>query len=68
MSLIGFHKFLISTAILFCAAFGAWQISVYASQGGWPNLLLGIAFLAATPALVYYLVNLERFLDRKRSR
>ena len=67
MSIIGFHRFLISTAILFCAGFAAWEISSFAAGGGTLALLLGIFFALAAGALGYYLANLSRFLDGKQT-
>jgi hypothetical protein len=64
--MIGFHRFLIGTAILFCAVFAAWSLNVFRQAGGTLTLLLGLAFAAATLALGYYLRHLERFLWRRR--
>ncbi len=68
MSIIGFHRFLISTAILFCAGFAAWEFARFAGDGGTPALVLGIGFAVGTVLLTYYLINLARFLDRERPR
>lgn len=68
MSIISFHRFLISTAILFCGAFAAWELGRFADAGGTLALVLGITFALAAAGLVYYLINLSRFLGRERTR
>ncbi len=62
--MIAFHRFLIGTAIVFCAGFSAWALLAFRSSGGALLLALGLAFGAATIALSYYLKNLRRFLGR----
>ncbi len=62
MSIIGFHRFLIATAIVFCAVFAAWEFRVFASAGGFGALAIGVIFAFAAAALAYYLANLTRFL------
>jgi hypothetical protein len=62
MSLIPFHKFLIGTAILFCAGFAVWQVAAFLRTGAGPALLLAAGFLAAAAGLGYYLRHLPRFL------
>ncbi len=62
--MIAFHRFLIGTAILFCAAFAVWAIVAFRSDGGVLPLVLGVAFALAAAALTYYLKNLRRFLGR----
>ena len=68
MSIIGFHKFLISTAIVFCAGFAAWEMRGFASGGNVGALALGIGFALAAAGLAYYLANLARFLGGEASR
>lgn len=65
MSLISFHRFLISTGILFCAGFAAWQLEGFFGGGGAGALTLGLVFGAAALGLLYYLIRLDRFLGRK---
>ncbi len=65
MSLIGFHKLLIATAILFCALFAVWQGVAFARAGGALSLTLAAAFGLAAAGLTYYLANLRRFLGRE---
>ncbi len=62
--MIGFHRFLIGTAILFCAGLGVWMLSAFWGNGNVVWLVLGISFGIAAVALSYYLRNLERFLHR----
>lgn len=60
--MILFHRFLIGTAILFCAGFTVWTLRAYRVTGDTLELVLGVAFALATLALIYYLKNLRRFL------
>lgn len=64
MSIITFHRFLIATAILFCGVFAGWEFLRYSREGGVLELTLGVTFTLLALALIYYLVNLRRFLDR----
>lgn len=68
MSIISFHRFLISMAILFCGSFAGWEFVRYARGEGWFALALGITFAILAVGLLYYLVNLQRFLDGGRVR
>ena len=65
MSLIGFHKLLIATAILFCALFAVWQGIIFSRTGAAMSVALTVAFALAAAGLTYYLANLQRFLNRK---
>jgi hypothetical protein len=65
MSLIGFHKLLISTAITFCAVFAAWQGALFVQEGAGVSLALAAFFALMAAALAYYLANLQRFLGRR---
>lgn len=62
--MIGFHRFLIGTAIVFCGGFALWAQRVYQTEGGTTFRVLSVCFGAATAALCYYLMNLKRFLRR----
>jgi hypothetical protein len=62
--MIYFHRFLIGTAILFCAVFSWWSFEASRSSGAWGLKALAIAFAVAVVALTYYLKNLQRFLHR----
>ncbi|MDX1579672.1 MAG: hypothetical protein R3266_14395 [Gemmatimonadota bacterium] len=68
MSIISFHRFLISTAILFCAGFAGWEFRRWAADGGPAALVLGIIFGILAAGLAYYLIHLARFLGREESR
>ena len=63
MSIIGFHRFLIATAIVFCAVFAAWEFRIFSASGAIGALAVGIVFALAAAALAYYLANLARFLS-----
>ncbi|MBI4502202.1 MAG: hypothetical protein HY700_13705 [Gemmatimonadetes bacterium] len=62
--MIAFHRFLIGTAIIFCAVFAIWAIVAYRADGGVLPLVLGVTFALAGAGLGYYLKNLRRFLGR----
>jgi hypothetical protein len=62
--MIAFHRFLIGTAILFCAGFSVWALAAFRANGGAVPLVLGVTFGIGTLALSYYLKNLRRFLGR----
>lgn len=62
--MISFHRFLIGTAIVFCAGFSLWAFLAYRADGGIVPLVLAVSFAIATFALAYYLKNLKRFLGR----
>jgi hypothetical protein len=60
--MIHFHRVLIATAILFCAGFSVRSLVVYGATGDGLSLAMFVAFLIATGALGFYLLNLRRFL------
>jgi hypothetical protein len=62
--MIPFHRFLITTAILFCAGFAAWAFAAYRAGGTGRDLAFAIGFAVAAAVLGYYLKNLNRFLHR----
>jgi cytochrome b561 len=62
MSLIGFHRVLIASAIVFCAGFGVWQLFAFTRHGRMSDLLLSFAFGIAAGALILYLLFLRRVL------
>jgi hypothetical protein len=62
--MIAFHRFLIGTAILFCAGFSLWALLAFRANGGTMALVLGVTFALGTIGLAYYLKNLRRFLGR----
>ena len=61
-SLIPFHRFLIASAIVFCAGFSAWELILFARGGRTTDLILGLAFALASGLLLVYLLHLRRFL------
>ena len=62
--MIPFHRFLIATAIVFCAGFALWTHGAYQSSGGTVFRVLSTCFGAVAVGLCYYLMNLKRFLGR----
>lgn len=62
MSLIGFHRVLISTGILFSGGFGVWRIARFRAGDAWTELLVAGAFVAGAVLLGVYLALLDRFL------
>lgn len=67
MGVIGFHRFLISAAILFCLGYGVYELLRYGDgAGGTSALVIAIVFLSFAAGLGYYLANLSRFLHRDR--
>jgi hypothetical protein len=62
--MIFFHRFLITTAILFSAGFAVWTFVRFRDGGGTTPLVLAIIFAVITVGLIVYLKNLNRFLHR----
>jgi hypothetical protein len=62
MSLIGFHRFLIAAAIVFCAGYALWELLRVADGGGLRSVALVVAFSAAALGFGYYLRHLGRIL------
>lgn len=62
MSLINFHRLLITSAIVFCYGFAGWELLAYSRGGGTAALLIGIAFAVGGVLLTVYLVHLRRVL------
>lgn len=63
MSLISFHRFLIVTAIAFCAGFAAWEVRAYLRfDAGTAALLLAVTFGVLAAGLTVYLVRLRSIL------
>lgn len=65
MSLIAFHRVLITTGILFAGGFSAWQVDRFLRGGAGLHLALGLVFALAAAALVWYLLHLDRYLGRR---
>ena len=62
MSLITFHRFLISAAILFCLAYAGWEIHAFRTSGSAGDLILAAVFLCLGGLLGIYLRRLAHFL------
>lgn len=67
MSLIGFHKVLISSGILFCLGFGVWRVVAFARGGGTADLAVALGAAGAAAALGLYLAKLGKVLGRPES-
>lgn len=65
MSIVGFHRILIGTGILFCVLFALLEGAAWLEGGGTGALLLAVGFGAAAGALAYYLAHLRRFLGEE---
>jgi hypothetical protein len=62
MSLIGFHRFLISAAIAFCLGYAAWELTAFDGTRDAGSMILGLVFVALGLALGVYLWHLKSFL------
>lgn len=62
--MIGFHRFLISAAIIFCIMIAVWLVTATSGDVGLSRTILAMSFGAAALGLGYYLRNLNRFLHR----
>jgi hypothetical protein len=62
--MILFHRFLITTAILFSVGFAWWAFARFRDGGGATPLVLAIIFAMIAVGLIVYLKNLNRFLHR----
>lgn len=60
MSLIGFHRFLIAAAILFCYGYGVWELYRASVAGG--SATLAAVFFVLGTALALYLYRLRSIL------
>jgi hypothetical protein len=65
MSIVAFHRVLITTALAFCALFSWWELTRYLDDGDGLRLALGIVFALLACGLAVYLALLKRFLGRK---
>jgi hypothetical protein len=61
--MVGFHRVLISTAIIFTLGFAVWSGWAFSRTGELWAGASAIGFGVATVALILYLRNLKRFLD-----
>ena len=62
MSLIGFHRVLIGTAILFCFGYAGWELVLWWVTRRGASLLLGGTFLGLGALLSVYLSRLRQFV------
>ena len=67
MSLITFHRLLITVAIVFCAGFAAWEVKRFATVGGSGALVLACVFALLAILLFLYLRRLNRILGYERA-
>lgn len=65
MGIIGFHRFLISVAIVFCLGYAGWEFAAYSNGSGSRALVIALIFVALAIGLGVYLANLNRILHRK---
>jgi hypothetical protein len=62
MSLIGFHRVLIGTAILFCFGYAGWELVLWWVTRRGASLVMGGTFLALGALLGFYLSRLRAFV------
>jgi hypothetical protein len=67
MSLIAFHRLLITVAIVFCAGFAAWEVNRFATVGGPGAVVLACVFALLAMLLFWYLRRLNRILGYERA-
>lgn len=67
MSLISFHRLLISAGIAFCIGFAIWEVRAFGRSGSVVALVLGATFVLLGLALVIYLRRLNRILGYDRN-
>lgn len=60
--MIVFHRLLITTAIMFCAAFAVWMFRSWQGSRVALELIAAIAFAVFAIGLSVYLANLKRIL------
>lgn len=66
MSLISFHRVLISAGIGFCVVFAVWEVRQWMVDGGAGRLVLAVSFALLGLALFLYLRRLNRILGYER--
>ena len=62
MSLISFHRFLISAAIVFCGGYALWEVQAFNRTNDYNALMLGISFSVICVGFMVYLWKLNSFL------
>ena len=60
--MIVFHRLLITTAIMFCAAFAVWMFRSWQGTHATMDIAASILFALFAVGLSIYLANLNRFL------
>jgi hypothetical protein len=68
MSLITFHRFLISAGIAFCLGFAGWEAAAFTRTREGGALALAVVFFVLGLALAYYLSRLAFFLTGRSGR
>lgn len=67
MSLIAFHRFLISAGIVFCLGFAGWEVAEFTRTRSTGALVLAAVFFLLGVGLAWYLSRLARFLTGRTS-
>lgn len=62
MSLVAFHRLLITCGILFCLGYAGWEVRAFLAGGSLSALLLVGVFTVLAALLGAYLWQLDRFL------
>lgn len=62
MSLVGFHRFLITAAIVFCLGYAGWEVAAFTRTRATGALVIAAIFVGLAIALAYYLARLRFFL------
>ncbi|HEY2807092.1 MAG TPA: hypothetical protein VGI92_14630 [Gemmatimonadales bacterium] len=60
--MINFHRLLITTAIMFCAAFAVWMFRSWQGTHAVLDIAASVIFALLAVGLSIYLANLNRFL------
>jgi hypothetical protein len=62
MSLISFHRLLISAGIAFCVFFAGWEVRESTRAGGTASVMIAVVFGVLAIGLSVYLHRLNRIL------
>jgi hypothetical protein len=62
LSLIPFHRGLITAGIVFCFGYSVWEFNGYTRGAGTGFPTLAVLFFVLGLGLIYYLTRLNRFL------
>lgn len=66
MSLISFHRFLISAGIVFCLGYAGWEVAAFTRTREPATLLIAAVFVGLGLGLAWYLSRLAQFLTGRR--